>query len=163
MGLIPGFDTIKSSAFVLFRASRDGFSASKFHKMCDGKGPTLTIFKCRNGRLCGGYASISWESADLSYLKQRKDNKARLFSLDHYQVFKPKNEHAAVFHDRNFGPSFGMNTLTSNGKLQQGQCCTNEESYMIPTDIAGNSALTGYGRGKPENQMSFEIEDIEVH
>ena len=30
---------------LLYKASRDGFSAEKFHELCDHKGPTLTIYK----------------------------------------------------------------------------------------------------------------------
>ena len=31
-------------AKLLFRASRDGFSDSKFHELCDNKGPLLALF-----------------------------------------------------------------------------------------------------------------------
>ncbi|KAG9287109.1 hypothetical protein G9A89_001003 [Geosiphon pyriformis] len=48
---------------LLLRASRDGFSASDFHRLCDEKGPTITVVKLRkNGRLIGGYNPLSWDS-----------------------------------------------------------------------------------------------------
>ena len=42
-----------------WRASVDGWAASKFHSRCDGKGPTVTII--RVGKyIFGGYTSVSW-------------------------------------------------------------------------------------------------------
>ena len=42
-----------------WRASVDGWAASKFHSRCDGKGPTVTII--RFGKyIFGGYTSVSW-------------------------------------------------------------------------------------------------------
>lgn len=32
---------------ILYRGSRDGFSARSFHSLCDDKGPTLLIVKVR--------------------------------------------------------------------------------------------------------------------
>ncbi len=45
----------------LYKASKDGYSASKFHSLCDNKGPTLSIVKSRDGNIFGGYNSKSWE------------------------------------------------------------------------------------------------------
>jgi hypothetical protein len=39
------FDLKPTTLSLLYRASRDGFSASDFHKACDNKGPTLVIIK----------------------------------------------------------------------------------------------------------------------
>jgi len=39
---------------LLFRSSRDGFSANEFHKQCDKQGPTVVIIKCGDGSICGG-------------------------------------------------------------------------------------------------------------
>jgi len=58
--IIPHFSKLKSQSHLLFRATRDGFSAEAFHRLCDGKGPTLSLFKCKNGRLCGGFTAVSW-------------------------------------------------------------------------------------------------------
>jgi hypothetical protein len=43
---------------LLYRASRDGWQTTDFHRLCDNKGPTVVIVKASNGRLCGGYCSI---------------------------------------------------------------------------------------------------------
>jgi hypothetical protein len=50
------------SVNLLYRASRDGFEAAKFHELCDNKGPTIMISKLKeNDRLIGGYNPLSWQ------------------------------------------------------------------------------------------------------
>ena len=46
---------------LLFRASRDGFTAQAFHSKCDNKGPTVTIVKSGDN-IFGGFTEISWTS-----------------------------------------------------------------------------------------------------
>ena len=36
------------SVNLLYRASRDGFEATKFHELCDNKGPTIMISKLKD-------------------------------------------------------------------------------------------------------------------
>ena len=43
---------------LLYRGSRDGFSAGSFHEKCDNKGPTVTIVLANNC-VFGGYTDIS--------------------------------------------------------------------------------------------------------
>ena len=41
-----------------YRASRDGWMAADFHRMSDGKGPTISLFKIDdNGQCVGGFTS----------------------------------------------------------------------------------------------------------
>src|SRR6266498_6065658 len=52
---------------LLYRASRDGYTAHAFHSCCDNKGPTLTIVKCKDKTgLIGGYTPLNW-SSDTGY------------------------------------------------------------------------------------------------
>ena len=41
------------------RVSRDGWDSSRFHSLCDEKGPTITIVKVGK-YIFGGYTSLSW-------------------------------------------------------------------------------------------------------
>lgn len=53
---------------ICWHASRDGWAASRFHKGCDDKGPTVTIVQV--GRyIFGGYTDVSWAGVkvDLNY------------------------------------------------------------------------------------------------
>ena len=45
---------------LLYRASRDGWTASNFHSYCDNKGPTVTVVKSGN-YIFGGYTDTSWD------------------------------------------------------------------------------------------------------
>jgi hypothetical protein len=46
----------------IFRASKDGFTASAFHSKCDNKGACITLVKGKNGGIFGGYTSVGWSS-----------------------------------------------------------------------------------------------------
>jgi len=47
---------------LIFRATKDGFTASAFHNKCNEKGATITLIKGKNGAIFGGYASLNWSS-----------------------------------------------------------------------------------------------------
>jgi hypothetical protein len=42
---------------LLYRSSRDGWDACDFHRWCDSKGATITVVKCTEGNVFGGYTS----------------------------------------------------------------------------------------------------------
>ncbi|CAB4381432.1 unnamed protein product [Rhizophagus irregularis] len=104
---------------LLYRASRDGFEAAKFHELCDNKGSTIMISKLKeNGKLIGGYNPLSlhpynsytnsngsWQSTSDSFLfsftKKEEINSAYItrVNLDS-QVY-------AVCYGSNYGPAFG--------------------------------------------------------
>jgi hypothetical protein len=48
---------------LLFRGSRDGWSAEIIHAKIDNQGPTITIIKTRKGKIFGGFASVSWDTS----------------------------------------------------------------------------------------------------
>ena len=50
----------ESNFVLIYRASRDGWHSSKFHTLCDDKGPTVTVVKNGNN-IFGGYIEMSWE------------------------------------------------------------------------------------------------------
>ncbi len=42
----------------LYRGSEDGFMAKDFHRLCDGRGPTLCLFKVKGSGDCiGGFTN----------------------------------------------------------------------------------------------------------
>jgi hypothetical protein len=47
---------------LLWRGTRDGFSASEFHRRCDGRGNTVTIVEAIGGSIFGGFTPIAWTS-----------------------------------------------------------------------------------------------------
>ena len=71
---------------LIFTASINGDSAVNFHKYCDGKGPTVTIVKGKNGHIFGGYVTVPFSSD----CKSHYDDKAFLFSLTNMKKFPIK-------------------------------------------------------------------------
>ena len=49
-----------------FRASEHEYRAAAFHRVCDPLGPTLSIIRCTNGYVFGGYTSLSWAAVSWS-------------------------------------------------------------------------------------------------
>jgi hypothetical protein len=44
---------------LLWRGSRDGFSARDFHSLCDGHAPTLTLIQDTEGNI---FVAVEWDS-----------------------------------------------------------------------------------------------------
>ena len=48
---------------LILRGSRDGFSASKFHEICNNKSHTISVIKVKDSNeILGGYNPIMWKS-----------------------------------------------------------------------------------------------------
>ncbi len=71
-----------------YRGSRDGFSAHKFHSICDGITETLTVIKTTNGNIFGGFAEQAWGSQG-----NVTDENAYIYSL----INKENNPFKALF------------------------------------------------------------------
>ena len=83
-----------------------------FHKACDAKGPTVTIVRCTNGYIFGGYNPGSWTS----YGGHKRAENAFLFSLVNPvgappMKYKVKNPDRAVYNHPDSGPCFGLGDL----------------------------------------------------
>jgi hypothetical protein len=42
----------------IYLASENGWYAEDFHRLCDGKGPTISLFKVKDGPWIGGYTTV---------------------------------------------------------------------------------------------------------
>ena len=91
---------------LIYRGSKDGWSAEDdFHRLCDGKGPTLTIIKVKEtGKICGGYTSVSWSNPSDAGCKPDID--AYVFSVDAQTIYHTHNPSQAVWHSSSHGPWF---------------------------------------------------------
>ncbi len=108
---------LKAHSFsLLWRGSRDGFEASTFHRLCDGKGKTLTVIKNTDGFIFGGFTSVPWstptEEELVHYSLSKADRTAFVFSLTNpsdmplkLKITEPPQN--AVFHRPDWGPCFG--------------------------------------------------------
>uniref|UniRef100_U9SID6 TLDc domain-containing protein n=1 Tax=Rhizophagus irregularis (strain DAOM 181602 / DAOM 197198 / MUCL 43194) TaxID=747089 RepID=U9SID6_RHIID len=58
----------------LVSASRDGNTATEFHKKCDNRGATIIVLKTKNSeRIIGEYNPLEWDPTNGSF-KCMKDN-----------------------------------------------------------------------------------------
>jgi len=48
---------------LIYKATKDGFTASAFHTKCDTKGATIVLIKSKNtNQVFGGYNPVAWSS-----------------------------------------------------------------------------------------------------
>jgi hypothetical protein len=86
-GVIEAFEQMHSMLWrpgccpLLWRGSRDGFSAAEFHRRCDGRERTLTLIRDLNGNIFGGFAAPSWESPFFAKTKADGKSESFLFTL----------------------------------------------------------------------------------
>ena len=98
---------------LLYKATRDGFSAAAFHSKYDNKGATLTIFRTTTGRIAGGYTPTSWNSSSQTYVRVPQDQ-AYTFSANGRKISKynnldnnAKSAEYSMYCNQTYGPTFG--------------------------------------------------------
>ncbi|XP_069116525.1 interferon-induced protein 44-like [Argopecten irradians] len=98
----------------LYSAKEDGIDTTIFHRMCDNKGPTLTLVYTKAGEVYGGYTSVSWQSYSNKHVY---DSQAFIFNLGNEEdvpiMFRVQNPESAVLLDERRGPTFGGRHDTS--------------------------------------------------
>ena len=90
---------------LIYRASRDGFEAAKFHSKCDNKPNTLIVIKSTNGNIFGGYTEQSWSGSGF-----KTDSNAFIFSLINLDNKTKKikwSRNQAIGCSTSHGPIFG--------------------------------------------------------
>ena len=100
-------DNPKKKYRLIYKASRDGDSAIKFHNICDKYSNLIILIKTNKGIRFGGFTSNKFRST--SHLKF--DNNAFLFSLDLKKVFKILPGNYAIYCYDNSGPCFSKGSL----------------------------------------------------
>ena len=146
---------------LLFRGSRDGFEADKFHEKCDLIKNTIIIIQvAENKNVFGGFTKIAWKSPrNFQFVN---DDKCFLFNLrnnistkDKPSIFEIKQTDIkyAVCHDPKYGPIFG------NGY----SLCIYDRCNEVDTNYT--NPISFNFREKP-NQLSgkynFTVKDYEV-
>ena len=92
---------------LLYRASRDGDSANKFHSICDNSNNLIVLVQTQKGLRFGGFTSNKFKVS--SHMKY--DNNAFLFSLDLQKVYKIIPGEYAIYCYYNSGPCFSQGSL----------------------------------------------------
>jgi len=161
---LTGFD--KKSFSLLWRGSRDGFDATAFHRLCDGKANTITVIKNTNGFIFGGFTSIPWHSSDGVC---QADSKAFLFSLTNSSntplKLKVKSKDHAVYHHSSGGPIFGgfCDLFVSSISNTNRQSYMNSSAYEFPNGKSGSEGGKFIVGGSDNKFQSVEIELFRVY
>jgi len=137
---------------LLYSGTRDGFDAAKFHALCEGRGPTLTIIETRDRRIFGGYAHRPWSSSG----GWSPDEHAFLFSWDWKEVYKQfQSPESALLHNRAHGPAFGAGPDLAIAS----DCNVNSLSVM---EINSTYSTRGRDRNTISGGRHFTVANIEV-
>jgi len=150
----------KTSAKLLFRASRDG--GNNFHKCCDNLGPTVTIIKS-NGCIFGAYTPISWASKGAYVI----NSATFLFSLvgpnDEERTVKISNVSGnhSIHDSATAGPTFGGgHDLYISANYQSTSNYSGlGSSYQLTGGNYGPSGASSYLAGS----YNFVVSDYEVY
>ena len=103
MSVIPDFSS-ETYFKLLYRGSRDGWRGQEdFHRLCDSKGPTITLVQSNVDRVCGAYTSVPFNTKG----DWMPDDKAVVFSVDSSLKFPCIDVTRAVLHHSGYGPVFG--------------------------------------------------------
>ena len=150
-GIKKSFEFKIKDIILLFKASKDGDSASAFHKKCDGKQFTITLVKTTKGKRFGGFTRIAWHQNG-SY---SNDRYAFIFSFnnkENYYIYNYDGENA-IYGDSSYGPTFGdgYDFCISNGCKSNKDSSNGMSSYY---HTCLKSPLSG--------EYNFMVEDYEV-
>jgi hypothetical protein len=133
---------------LLFRGSIHGWTPQDFHSRCDHKGPTICLFKIKDGDCIGGFTNAQWSSPNQH--KYEGDQDAMLFNLSFCRHFPSQpNIPNKIACYKPFGPSFtegnGFELSAWDNPMNGNHTCyshTNKLAFRIPTDEAGLNMLT---------------------
>jgi hypothetical protein len=149
---------------LLWRGSRDGFTASQFHSRCDGHPNTLIVILDTDGNIFGGFTPVEWDSGNGNF-KADASVKSFLFTLKNPHNFGARTfaltavqKHKAIMCDSRSGPRFWDIGVYDN-------CNANRNSftgsfgahYTNDTGLNGLTFLTG-----SNNFTAREIEVFEI-
>ena len=158
----------------LFKASRDGCLAATFHRLCDNKGPTLSVAYNRLGCVFGVYCSISLLSND-SWMP---DHQTFLFRLRRNDRFSPLRVLAkpdvisALYCYKDYGPRIG-NSATGKVEFSLFEGTTafefqteGNDKFCIPnTTLTTGNSVFDWRDAQPADFHNGNVEliDIEVY
>jgi hypothetical protein len=147
---------------LLWRGSRDGFTAPEFHTKCDGHANTLTVILDTNGNIFGGFTPVEWESRERSPQDKGDDSrKSFLFTLKNPHNVAPMKfklnpgcRSSAISCGYASGPNFRDLAVFSNCNANTRSFAYLGTTYNNNTELAGDRVLAG--------RSSFQVKEIEV-
>jgi hypothetical protein len=162
----------RKSFKLLWRGSRDGFSASQFHGRCDGHANTLTVILDTKGNIFGGFAPVEWESgvwngnggAESNLPKADDSGKSFLFTLKNLHNIAPRRfalipaeKWRALLCDSGADLCFCDTGVSDNCDTPTHSDTSLGDTYTNDTGLDEETVFTGSG-----NFQGTEIEVFEI-
>ena len=135
---------------LVYRATRDGFATSDFHRQCDGKGENLGVIRSQAGSyLFGWWTPLSWNSQG----RYVADASARTFiwtltnpaGLPAKYNIKPSLTQNAIFGNPSYGPilGYGHDIVVYDKSNTNDDSHTNFPHTFEDTTGRGSNTFTG--------------------
>ena len=145
-------------ANLLYRLSRDGPEISTFHRLCDNKGSTLTLFYLTNKNKVGFFAKESFDT----YSEWKKDPCCFLFNLNQKQQYEiinniPLNNMYSFYCGKNCGPS--ANSLGCNPNINLKHIYHSLQNDAIDKTFKNGSKVLQSEKGK---ETEYEVIEAEI-
>ena len=143
-------DIIKAD--LLYRLTRDGEKVSKFHELCDNKGPTLILFSTNDGNIGGIYTPLSWDTTS----EYKCDTDTFMFNLNKNEKYirNKENLERSIWCTDYFGPwtiNFGFNQTM---KQIEHRGINIVKAYQNGADILPNNS---------EEKKFFDVNEVEIY
>jgi hypothetical protein len=143
LSLLPSNLSLSS---LLYRSSRDGCDRGTYHSKCDNQGPHLTIMKCSEGYIFGGYMGVTmttdggWmtDFTNTSFLFTLKNPKGEVAKK--YPINPEKNIYAFYSHTTEYSVYFGSGPTIRSDDMKIVSC---RSSPTYEDYGEGNLCFTG--------------------
>lgn len=156
---------------LIYRGSRDGFSATAFHQICDAVANTITVVKDTDGYVFGAFTSREFSSVEGYY----EDYEGFLFTLLNPSktpaklAVNPDRRAYSHYNRYNWGPTFGEGLEEGFNELHiSSDANANRLSYIRPSHsntFEGFRDLTAFETGifiKGGTDEYFQPVEVEV-
>eukprot|EP00668_Euglena_longa_P000364 GGOE01000467.1.p1 GENE.GGOE01000467.1~~GGOE01000467.1.p1 ORF type:complete len:545 (-),score=64.97 GGOE01000467.1:363-1997(-) len=145
---------------LLYRASRDGWRACRFHSLCDNQGPTVTVIRSAEGYIFGGYLDQPWNSMNVYLASER----AFLFTMRCHAGIPPTKMPIdrscyAAYAGASYGPTFGGGHdiyINDNAMKSRNSSINIGHSYRLPPGQS-QTMLTGSQTFAPVEVEVFRL------
>ena len=141
---------------LLFRASRDGYTAAAFHALCNGYAPLFIVIRANTGYIATAYTSIAYNS-DNTY-KSAPVNANWLNNLWNGSTTSTSKYYntstgSTIYDGSSYGPTFGGgHDLYIPDNFNSNTGYTNPSTYSLPS----NTLLFG-------NYNSWSVSEMEIY
>ena len=135
---------------LLYRATEEQYSSSKFHSKVDNYKNSIIFIKDVNNFIYGGFTTRTWDGNRVF----KSDKNAILFNLDKEKYYEINNSEKAIFCDKDILAYFGEGDLILGPKSIESNF---PKSYGSDKSIKENELTMGYNKLSPVEMEVFQL------